>query len=199
MKKYISPILFLAALMILSQRSFAQNPMGLTDRFLIVLDVQQYWTDQIQPAAARDSFISALNMLIRNTDSSRVVYVRSPLVAKTLSLSGKGFRVDSVMAPAFDSKLLVVGQNFFTKTTGDAFAEADLTAFLKNRGAREVVVAGLVAEGCITKTTEGGIAKGFSILLCPDAIAGKSEKGKQKALRRLTAKGALLMPAIANE
>jgi nicotinamidase-related amidase len=180
-------------LIFFSFEAFSQEKSYENDKFLIVLDVQQYWTDKAMSAEEAASMVSAINSLIEKTNPGKVIYVRTMAVAKEISISFKGIRTDTLFAPKFDRNLKIVSNNFFEKTTGDAFATKALTDFLDQSSAKDIIIAGLLAEKCITVTTLGGLSRGYNIYIVPDAVGGKSKNSRNKAINHLAGKGTKIL------
>ena len=61
------------------------------------------------------------------------------------------------------------GEPVFEKTVGDAFAETNLAAWLREHGAAEVILLGAATDQCITDTCRGALANGFAVTIASDA------------------------------
>jgi nicotinamidase-related amidase len=116
-----------------------------------------------------------------------VIYVTS--IHKVLSISFKGFKVDTTINNEFDRNLKIINDNIFVKTEGDAFTTITLTSFLDQNKATEIIITGLLAEKCVNATALGGLSRGYDIYLVPEAIGGKSIKSKEKAFKKLSKQG----------
>jgi len=117
----------------------------------------------------------------------KVIYVNA--TNKTLSISFKGISIDTLPVPAMDGNLKIVSNNIFTKYAGNAFTSAELNSFLETNKAREIILVGFVAEDCIYQTAIGGKEKGYTMYVIPEAIMGKSIKGKARAIKKMAKKG----------
>lgn len=189
MKLEVSPKLkfLLIGLAFLPAVAFSQG------KFLLVLDVQEQFIKDKPYEDAAGSMIANVNALIAGFEKDKILYVKS--AGKALVINSKGFSADTLPASDFDPRLNIVNSNIFLKvSTGDAFSSSELMRYLTGRNAREVVIAGLLAEKCITATALGGVKRGFSVLLVPEAVAGKSEKSKTRALGKLEKKGIRIIP-----
>ena len=178
-----SLVLLLSTYPVFSQQAYSNN------KFLLVLDVQQYWTDKAMSAETARKMVASINTLIKRTDPGKVIYIKTPAVSKILSISLKGIKVDTVYAKEFDRNLVIVGGNIFDKNEGDAFTSGELTDFLARNNAKEIIITGLMAEQCVYYTVNGGILRGFDVYVVPEAIGSKSEKSKQKVLKGFLEKG----------
>jgi nicotinamidase-related amidase len=162
----------------------------LQNKYIIVLDVQQYWTDNALTKHASEEMLSAINALIEKTIPEKIIYVKTMAGSKVLSISFKGIHVDTVSAGGFNKNLLVINDNIFEKKDGDAFTVPELTAFLEQNNAKEIIITGLLADKCVYNTGIGGLSRNYEIYLIPEAIGGKSVKSKEKAIANLVKKGA---------
>lgn len=163
------------------------------EKFVIVLDVQQYWTGNTLPGNESAEMLKSINTLVRNTNPGKVIYIKTSAVQKTLSVSLKGIKVDTVFASEFDSGLIVVNDIIFEKTTGNAFAEKKLDEYLASRQAKEIIITGLLAENCVLDSVLGGLSDGYQVYVLPEAIGSKSAKRKQKVLREIEGKGCKIL------
>ena len=159
----------------------------MTGKYLIVLDVQQEFTDNFSDTTRIDTFFDSINKAIENTDADKAIYIKQ--LHLVLNLSLKGFDIDTLSEIEFDKRLLIKGDRVFYKEKGDAFSEKYILEFFKNEGATEIVICGLMAERCVYKTAIGAIENGFKTKIIPDAILGKSDKSKEKKIRKLKKKG----------
>jgi len=165
----------------------SQNINQIKDSYLIVLDIQQQFYEHEKNKGAANEMVRNVNAIISLFPPEKVVYVKS--AGKVLSLSFKGCSVDTMPVPPLDSNLKIVGNNVFVKITGDAFELAELSDFFKNNNTKRIILTGLLAEKCIYNTALGGNARGYEMYIVPEAIVGKSEKSKQKAIRKMSEKG----------
>ncbi|HRY32618.1 MAG TPA: isochorismatase family protein [Bacteroidales bacterium] len=159
--------------------------------FLMILDMQEFYTSVHCTDSASENAIRAMNTLIERTSPDQVIYVTS--ASLSLSLSWKGIRVDTVYRHSLDKRLKVVNERLFDKTSGNAFSSGALTAFLTAKGAKEITVVGLMAEKCVKQSLLGGLEKGFRMVTYPEALIAKDGKSKQKTMIRLAKKGVRLV------
>lgn len=171
--------------------SFSQNDSIFKDKFLIVLDMQQdYITGKISDKGT-DEFVENVNKIIVKVDTNRIIYVKTEMIVASLSF--KGISVDTIANLDFCRNLKITNENIYIKEGGNAFANSDLLAYLKDRGAKDIIIVGLLAEKCIFNTTIGGIELGYNIYLVPNAILGKKKRTKKKTMNKLKNKGAKLL------
>jgi len=162
------------------------------DNYLLVLDIQDTFYKNTPLDSLAKKMILTVNSLVSNFAPEKVIYVKS--TGKILSISSKGFSIDTMPVPGFDSRLNVVSDNIFIKLSGDAFTSSGLRNYLENKKAKEIIIVGLLAEKCIYHTALGGKKKGYDIYIIPEAIIGKTTKKKEKAIKKITRKGIKLLP-----
>lgn len=168
---------------------FSQQNQVNKNKFLLVLDVQEYYTHNKLSESDANNFVNAVNKVIAKYNKEKVIYIKSTHKVLNLSLSKPFIYVDyDTSAMQFDKNLLLVNNNVFTKDEGNAFSVEDLNAFLEKNNAKEIVIVGLLAEECVYRTAIGGLKKGFDIYIIPQAIIGKSEKRTEKTYNKLISK-----------
>ena len=161
------------------------------DKYIIVLDMHEFYTKTHFADSSILSQINSMNYLIENSDPDKVIYVIS--LSRVLYVSLKGIKVDTVSTPDIDKRVKQVNNNVFAKTKHDAFSSEDLAGFLKKHEARKFIVVGLAAERCVYKTILGGKKLGYEMYTVPEAIIGMTPEGKEKAIKKLAKKGITLL------
>ncbi|HPD95838.1 MAG: cysteine hydrolase [Bacteroidales bacterium] len=165
----------------------AQNEKQSQDKYLIVLDIQQHFTEGIIPNNEAAQLISTINSIIATWDKSKIIYVKSVLT--TLNISAKGFKIDTLPQLEFDKRLNVVNNNIVLKNKANAFKSTELTNLLKQNQVKDIVVVGLMAEHCVYQTLIGGKKLGYHMHVIPEAVAGKTTDSKMKIMSKLAKKG----------
>jgi nicotinamidase-related amidase len=179
-------IIICVSLNLIQNKAFAQ------ERYLIVLDIQEFHKkNKLQDSTVKE-MIRNVNSLISHFDTSKVIYVKA--AGKALNITLKGFSVDTLPAPPFDINLAIVGSNIFTKIEGDAFTSPELISFLESRNAKEIVLTGLMAEKCIYDTALGGKSRGYDMKIVPESIVGTTPKKKETAINEMKEKGIKFIP-----
>ncbi|NOQ28437.1 MAG: isochorismatase family protein [Bacteroidales bacterium] len=184
MKKNLILIALYALLTLMFKNANAQtetNP--LSDKILIVVHMQEPVDQKSKESSA--NIIEKINQLIEETEPENVIYAKS--ISKFLNVSFKKICVDKIDTP-FDSRLKIVNQNVFTDESGDVFESDELNEFIKTKKINQIVIVGRVAEGCITKTILSGKKIGYEMFMIPEAIAGRAQESKTKALNKLEKK-----------
>lgn len=173
---------------------FQQESKAQTDdqhkSIVLVLDIQSCYT-KLLPDSISEKLLLAVNSCLAQKRPEEIVYVRT--IPKVLSISLKGCTIDTLPGVEFDKRLKVLNLNHFVKEKGDAFATPEIVKYISESGAEEVFIVGLLAEKCVFHTAVGGLKSGFAVTIIPRAVAGKSEKSKMKALKKLSAKGVRIL------
>ncbi len=183
---FISLICIFLGFISIHHKAFSQ------ERYLIVLDIQEFTKKDTQLDSSVMEMIQNVNSVISHFSSEKVIYIKA--AGKALSITLKGFSVDTLPAPGFDRTLSVVSDNIFLKIEGDAFTSAELIQFLESRKAREILLVGLMAEKCIYDTALGGKERGYNITIVSEGIVGMSPTKKDKAIRKMKDKGIKFIP-----
>ncbi len=172
-----------------------QNKAFSQEKYLIVLDIQKFPKKSTLLDSSVMKMIQNVNSLISHFNAENVIYIKA--TGKAISITSKGFSIDTLPAPDFDSTLNIVSNNIFIKIEGDAFTSAELISFLENKKAKEIVLVGLMAEKCIYNTALGGKDKDYDITIVPEGIVGMTQKKKDKAIEKMKVKGIKFLPMSA--
>ncbi len=183
--KSITTFLLISFLLITVNNSEAQKSIQ-ENTFLIVVDVQNDYSSKYE-SNEYSHFIESLNKLIVAIKPENVIYVAS--IHKALNISIKRIYVDTIISADLNEKLTTVNDQIFIKEEGDAFTVEKLKNLLVEKSATDIVVAGLLAEKCITKTLIGGQKRGFNMIVVPETVYGKTVKSRDKAISKLKKKG----------
>jgi nicotinamidase-related amidase len=172
-----------------------QNKAFSQERYLIVLDIQKFPKKSTLLDSSVMKMIQNVNSLISHFNADNVIYIKA--TGKAISITSKGFSIDTLPASDFDSKLNIVSNNIFIKIEGDAFTSAEMISFLENKKAKEIVLVGLMAEKCIYDTALGGKDKDYDITIVPEGIVGMTQQKKDKAIEKMKVKGIKFLPMSA--
>jgi len=180
----------LIAFCLLYNLSIAQNK-GLTDdKFVIVLDIQDYYTGNKLSESSSQQLINAVNKVINNSNANRIIYIKRTHKLLNLSLSYP-FIYNSFDSAAMllDKRINIVNDQVFIKEKSSAFSIMELNDFLKQNNAAEIIIMGLLAEQCVYDSLIEGLKLGYKMYVIPEAIIGKTEKRKDEILKTLVSKG----------
>ena len=112
------------------------------------------------------------------------------LVKLCLSTEGASSAIAKILKPEH-------GDYFVLKPKHSAFLATPLAVLLAKRGVRELVVAGMTAESCITATCFDGNAREYETIVIQEAVAGIGSR-KTTALRLLQASRAATVLKLAS-
>ena len=170
---------------------YCQTVGSVHDKYVIVLDVQREYTENTLSPYHAQQLIDSINYVIENVDANKVVYVAS--FHKMLNLSfSKPFifvSIDSSSMWDLDSRLILVNDNIILKEESNVFKVEELTNYLKQNNAKDIIVVGLMAEQCVYESLIGGKELGYNMYVLPEAIAAKSQKNKDKTISKLQNNG----------
>lgn len=177
-------------LVFLSASLAAQCADAFRNKYVIVLDIQKYFTDNA-PDSTTAKLIAAVNTVISKADKDKVIYVKT--IMKTLSFTLRGIKVDTVANHEFCKDLQIVNKHIFIKDEANAFTTKRIATFLKNHDAKDIIIVGLLAEQCVSSTALGGLELGYNIYVVPAAIMGKTTESKADAIDQLKRKGVVIL------
>ena len=147
-----------------------------TSTALLVIDVQQGIFSRPTPVHNERELLSNINALIQRTSQSgALVYFFQHSNRKTLIQGSEDWK--------FHPKLKISAQDFIIpKTHGNAFKETNLEGELESHGIRNIVVTGLVTNGCVRATSIAGYNLGYRVILVEDGHSSFI-KGAAKLIR----------------
>jgi nicotinamidase-related amidase len=188
--------LFLVLIFIFAHHfGLAQRENIMSDKLLIVLDIQEYYTNKALPEATAQNLIDSVNYVIGQTSPENVIFIKS--IHKVLNLSFSSpfvFVSYDTAAMRLDKRMNVVNDHIFTKEESSAFTVEALNDYLKQNNTKEIIIIGLMAEQCVNKSLLAGEELGYSMYAIPEAIAGKSIRSKDKVMKKLAEKGVKIIP-----
>jgi len=173
---------------------FSQEKNLIEDKFLIILDIQEYYTNDKLPEGDAQKLIDSINYVISNTSPNNVIYIKSIHKLLNLSLSYPFIYVSlDTLAMCLDKRMNLVNEHIFLKEESNTFTVKELNHFLKQNNAKEIIIIGLMAEQCISESLIAGKELGYDMYIIPEAIIGESPKSKDKALKALSKEGVKIL------
>jgi nicotinamidase-related amidase len=168
----------------------SQNNDAIKGKYIIVLDVQEEYTKSMMTDSFRQILIKNINSVIEKADTEKVIYIKSMITTACISANATmSFRVGISPGFALDRELKVVSKNIFSKAEASAFTCEGFQNFIRVNNAKDFVVIGLMAEGCVLETVTGGEKLGYIMYIITDAIAGKTIDGKAAVIKKLIKNG----------
>jgi len=166
-----------------------------SDKLLIVLDIQEYYTNKALPEATAQNLIDSVNYVIGHTSPENVIYIKSIHKVLNLSLSSPFvFVSQDTAAMRFDKRMNRVNDHIFTKEESSIFTVKALNDYFEQKNTKEIIIIGLRAEQCVYESLLAGEELGYSMYAIPEAIAGKSIRSKDKVMKKLAEKGVKIIP-----
>ena len=129
---------------------------------LLVIDVQTALFYRPTPIYKADDLISNINSLVEmfQLSNALVVYIQHSN-NKMLIKNSDGWQFH----PALKTKEV---DPTIHKVHGNAFKGTNLTHALESRGIEDIVITGLVTQGCVKATSIGGKELGYRVILVND-------------------------------
>ncbi|MGZ5933869.1 MAG: cysteine hydrolase family protein [Rhizomicrobium sp.] len=164
---------------------------------LLTLDMQRDFLDgrgKLPVAAPQvNSLISTVNRLLEEAPKHGWVSVLarneySPWDVSNIFRNFASLR--GSVGAEFDPRLMrkaVAAE--FSKTEGDAFSNPKLAPFLRAQGVRTVVITGVFADACVTRTAVGAMNQGFRPVVVSDGVASGNASSRDRALAALRDRG----------
>ena len=184
-------ILLLSFFMLFSLQGICQISNSIIDKYIIVLDIQEEYTTNSMSLSASQELMESVNYVIQKADPNKVIYIKSFHKILNVSFSKPVIfvSIDSSDIWNLDSRMEIVNTNIISKEESDVFKVKELTDILEKNNARDIIVIGLMAEKCVSKSLLGGMELGYNMFTIPEAIAGKTENSKDRAIKKLMKAG----------
>jgi len=136
---------------------------------LLVIDVQMALFSRPTPIYKADDLLSNINSLVEMFQLSNVlvVYIQHSNNKMLIKDSdGWQFHPDLKIKEA---------DPIIHKVHGNAFKETNLKQVLESRGIEDIVITGLVTQGCVKATSIGGKELGYRVILVEDGHSNYSK------------------------
>ena len=137
---------------------------------LLVIDVQRALFSRPRPIYKAENLIHSINSLIEiwQHSSGLIVYIQHSN-NKMLIKNSTGWQLH----PDLNVKET---DTVIYKVHGDAFKETNLNEVLDSSGIENIVITGLVTQGCVRATSIGGNELGFRVILVDDGHSNYSKE-----------------------
>lgn len=126
---------------------------------LLIVDVQKAIVDE--QLYAFHNFVENVSKLIEiaRKNNIEVVYVRhDDGLGSDLSNGQEGFEIYEAFKPNS-------GELIFDKSVNSAFKESGLLEYLRNKGEKSIIIAGLQTDYCIDASVKAGFEHGFTMIV----------------------------------
>ena len=140
---------------------------------LLVIDVQMALFSRPTPIYKADDLIRNLNSLVEMFQHSNalVVYIQHSN-KKMLIKDSDGWRFHPDLSIKETDPII-------HKIHGNAFKETNLKQTLGSRGIEDIVITGLVTQGCVQATSIGGNKLGYRVILVEDGHSNYSKDARK--------------------
>ena len=137
---------------------------------LLVIDVQMALFSRPTPIYKADDLLRNINSLVEmfQLSNALVVYIQHSNNKMLIKESdGWGFHPDLNFKET---------DPIIHKIHGNAFKETNLKQVLESRGIEDIVITGLVTQGCVKATSIGGNKLGYRVILIEDGYSNYSKE-----------------------
>jgi len=145
-----------------------QFPPGKTA--LLVIDVQRALFTRPNPIYKANQLIEAINLIVDRSHlfGVKVIYVQH---------ANQSFLKEGTEGWQFHPGLTCgEGDSKIQKKQGNAFLDTTLQSELEVRGIQNLLITGLVTQGCIKATSLGGLERGYRIFLVEDGHSNYNQE-----------------------
>lgn len=125
-----------------------------------------------------------------NNSSGQGIGAPSPLGGRLLIRGGKGHDTIPELYP-------IEGEPVIDKPGKGAFAHTDLELLLRNRGIKNLLVAGVTTDVCVSTTIREASDRAFDCALLKDACAGVDEALHEATLDSIIGEGGIFGAVMA--
>lgn len=137
---------------------------------LLVIDVQRALFTRPNPIYKANQLIEAINLIVDRSHlfGVKVIYVQH---------SNQSFLKEGTEGWQFHPGLTRgEGDSQIQKKQGNAFLDTPLQSELEVRGIQNLLITGLVTQGCIKATCLGGLERGYRVFLVEDGHSNYNQE-----------------------
>ena len=161
------------------------------EKALFVVDMQEALCGKDGVYPNRQEFVERVNKIIREVEckNQKIIYIcqefsKFDFLFCCLSMGGRLLKGTS--GTAFCSGLEISGNAIFTKNQQDAFTSHKLCEYLNKNRIDTIMIVGLDAAACVSKTALSAVNKGFHVSIMHDYVMSKKASTTDKALKKLS-------------
>jgi nicotinamidase-related amidase len=165
---------------------------------LLVLDIQRDFlrADGRLPVDQRraPALIESVNAVIAAAESAGVLVVDIENAFPMFSVANIFRRFSAIKgsAGALPDERVRRGGVSLPKWSSNAFGNPELKSLLDSRGIRNLIVAGVHANGCVRATVNSALRRGYHVEVLVDGVASVSDIVTKRALAFMWKRGAFL-------
>jgi len=145
-----------------------------TETALLVIDVQRALFTRSNPVYLAYKLIEIINALISRAHlyGVQTVYIQHSNDS-ILKKGTSGWNLHPDLSPPISQ------DHSIQKTHGNAFTDTLLQDYLEVRGIKNLIITGLVTQGCVRATSLGGLDLGYKVILVKGGHSNYSEDAEQ--------------------
>ncbi len=156
----------------------------MNDTALLLLDLQRDFleTSGRMPVSAKNAsiVISSANRLVMFAERAGWKHIFIKNEFRKSDWLGNLFRkraaIEGSAGAEIDPRVIVpASSSVISKSRPDAFTNPALSAALESVGIRQIVILGVMAEGCVRATVKSARNKGFSVTVVSDGVASSRD------------------------
>ncbi|MDR2956987.1 MAG: cysteine hydrolase [Coriobacteriales bacterium] len=158
---------------------------------LIVLDMQNDTTS--------NSAYKNTNQLLDNVNDAitraqlngiDVIYVKNEYEDNPIiSILSGGRYQKGTLGVELDSNLLVINDNIYCKSIGDSFQSSGMEEYLITNQIDTLYIVGADASACVYSTAQGGLNRGYNVIVIQDAIITINDETLDRMLKQYATDG----------
>ena len=159
---------------------------------LLVIDVQRALFTRPNPVYKAKQLIETINLMVDRSHlfGVKVIYIQHANQS-FLKEGTEGWKLHPGLSPGKADSLV-------QKKQGNAFLDTSLRSVLEARGIQNLLITGLVTQGCIGATCLGGLELGYRVFLVEDGHSNYNQEAAaviKKWQKKLELSGVEIMPA----
>jgi nicotinamidase-related amidase len=171
----------------------------MNDTALLLLDLQRDFLETTgrMPISAgnADKVIASANRLARHAESAgwKQIFIKNEF--RKSDWIGNLFRrraaIEGSVGAEIDPRVIFPASSaVIAKSSPDAFTNPSLADALRIAGIRQIVILGVMAEGCVRATVKSARNRGFSVTVVADGVASSRDVLKRFGLKSMQKAGA---------
>ncbi len=171
----------------------------MNDTALLLLDLQRDFLETTgrMPISARnaDMVISSANRLVGHAERAgwKQIFIRNAFLKSDWigNLCRRCAAIEGSVGAEIDPRVTFpTGSSVISKSSPDAFTNPALAEVLKSAGIRQIVILGVMAEGCVRATVKGARNRGFSVTVVSDGVASTRDFLRRFGMKSMQKAGA---------
>ena len=128
------------------------------DSALLIIDMQNGLFKKQRKIFNESKLLHTINLLIKNQKSQKLPVVFIQHNNKLLQRGTKNWEIHNALITSKDDVVI-------QKTKGNAFTNFELNDILKANKIKNIIITGLVSNGCVRHTCLGGKKLGYNVIL----------------------------------